>query len=76
MLELREEVEVEYADKMDELRAMYRDEMNLQVNSKFVKPLQKCSSLLFKTLCKENCIMGIYTFRMFHGISINSIRKL
>ena len=33
MLELREEVEEEYADKMDELRAMYRDEMNLQVSA-------------------------------------------
>ena len=31
MLELREEVEVEYADKMDELRGMYREEMNNQV---------------------------------------------
>merc|ERR1712123_37277 len=31
MLVLREEVEVEYADKMDELRTMYRDEMNNQV---------------------------------------------
>lgn len=31
MLALREEVEVEYADKMDELRNMYREEMNNQV---------------------------------------------
>lgn len=31
MLVLREEVEVEYADKMDELRGMYREEMNNQV---------------------------------------------
>lgn len=31
MLVLREEVEVEYADKMDDLRTMYRDEMNNQV---------------------------------------------
>jgi len=31
MLVLREEVEVEYADKMDELRTMYRQEMNNQV---------------------------------------------
>ena len=33
MLVLREEVEVEYAEKMDELRVMYRDEMNSQVES-------------------------------------------
>ena len=33
MLELREEVEVEYAEKMDELRAMYREEMNNHVDS-------------------------------------------
>jgi len=33
MLVLREEVEVEYADKMDELRNMYRDEMNNQVEA-------------------------------------------
>ena len=33
MLELREEVEVEYAEKMDDLRIMYRDEMNNQVAS-------------------------------------------
>merc|ERR1712121_213898 len=32
MLELREEVEVEYADKMEDLRNMYRDEMNNQVS--------------------------------------------
>merc|ERR1711915_217763 len=31
MLVLREEVEIEYADKMDGLRTMYRDEMNNQV---------------------------------------------
>merc|ERR1711974_529783 len=31
MLEMREEVEVEYADKMEDLRNMYRDEMNNQV---------------------------------------------
>ena len=33
MLVLREEVEVEYADKMDDLRGMYRDEMNNQVEA-------------------------------------------
>merc|ERR1712203_655988 len=32
MLEMREEVEVEYADKMEDLRNMYRDEMNNQVS--------------------------------------------
>jgi uncharacterized small protein (DUF1192 family) len=32
MLELREDVEVEYADKMEDLRNMYRDEMNNQVS--------------------------------------------
>ena len=32
-LALREEVEVEYAEKMDELRTMYREEMNGQVES-------------------------------------------
>ena len=30
---LRDEVEVEYAEKMDELRTMYRDEMNGQVEA-------------------------------------------
>merc|ERR1711997_19278 len=33
MLEMREEVEVEYADKMEDLRNMYRDEMNNQVSN-------------------------------------------
>lgn len=33
MLVLREEVEVEYAEKMDELRGMYRDEMSNQVDA-------------------------------------------
>merc|ERR1712099_215265 len=32
MLEMGEEVEVEYADKMEDLRNMYRDEMNNQVS--------------------------------------------
>merc|ERR1712241_550173 len=31
MLVLREEVELEYAERMDELRNMYKDEMNNQV---------------------------------------------
>jgi hypothetical protein len=34
MLALREEVEQEYADRMEELREMYRDEMDSQ-NEKF-----------------------------------------
>merc|ERR1719278_2354049 len=31
MMELREEVEQEYADRMEELRNMYKEEMNNQV---------------------------------------------
>merc|ERR1712008_554689 len=33
MMEMRDEVEVEYADKMEDLRNMYRDEMNNQVSN-------------------------------------------
>merc|ERR1712008_576979 len=33
MMEMRDEVEVEYADKMEDLRNMYREEMNNQVSN-------------------------------------------
>ncbi len=44
MLALREEVEQEYADRMDDLRNMYRVEMDAQ-DEKFQKERQKMSNL-------------------------------
>merc|ERR1711874_349575 len=49
MLEMREEVEVEYADKMEDLRNMYRDEMNNQV-SLAEKEKEK---MLWKRACRN-----------------------
>ena len=44
MLALREEVEQEYADRMEELRNMYRDEMDTQ-NDKLVKDREKARQM-------------------------------
>ena len=44
MLALREEVEQEYADRMEDLRNMYRHEMDLQTD-KFAKEKEKMSGL-------------------------------
>jgi chromosome segregation ATPase len=52
MLALRDEVEQEYADRMDDLRNMYRDEMNAQTESfgSEKKRLQSLESSLQESL--------------------------
>ena len=44
MMALREEVEQEYAERMEELRNMYRDEMDAQ-NERLVKDKEKARQL-------------------------------
>merc|ERR1712080_84869 len=50
MLEMREEVEVEYADKMEDLRNMYRDEMNNQVSLAEKEKMQALEKSLQESL--------------------------
>ena len=58
MIALRDEVELEYADRMEELRDMYRSEMDQQ-NEKFEAEKNKLRSL-------EASLQVVFSFKIFY----------